>query len=166
MGSSREEENAYDPRRNDLSAVRTTGQSRTLRLRFAASRGPVPSKTPRKLGIDPGFFADTDGRLYLVMYKGEIHELARGGLGVKRLVAKIDTSRYNCLGLIITRVDVKESSDPFGRYVIRLHPDADPDPNHGSIEGDEVPERGLIPQWSGPLSHIDHQFLHSSVQVV
>ncbi len=56
--------------------------------------GPYRIKHLGKLGIDPGFFADTDGRLYLVMYKGEIYELQRDGLSVKRLVTKIDTSRY------------------------------------------------------------------------
>lgn len=56
--------------------------------------GPYRVKHLGKLGIDPGFFADTDGRLFLAMYKGEIYELARDGLSIKRLVTKIDTSRY------------------------------------------------------------------------
>ncbi len=55
--------------------------------------GPYKVKHMGRLGIDPGFFADTDGRLYLVMYKGEIYELAKDGLSVKRLVTKIDKSR-------------------------------------------------------------------------
>jgi len=56
--------------------------------------GPYQVQHLGKLGIDPGFFVDTDGRLYLVMYKGEIYELERDGLSVKRLVTKIDTSPY------------------------------------------------------------------------
>ena len=36
----------------------------------------------------------------------------------------IDTSQVNRLALIITRVDAHESSDPFGRYTVRLHPNA------------------------------------------
>ncbi|MEE3219520.1 MAG: family 43 glycosylhydrolase, partial [Planctomycetota bacterium] len=57
-------------------------------------QGPYRVKHLGKLGIDPGFFADTDDRLFLAMYKGEIYELARDGLSIKRLVTKIDTSRY------------------------------------------------------------------------
>jgi xylan 1,4-beta-xylosidase len=56
--------------------------------------GPYEVKHLGKLGIDPGFFADTDGRLYLVMYKGEIYELEKDGLSVKRLVTKVNTSGY------------------------------------------------------------------------
>lgn len=56
--------------------------------------GPYKVKHMGKLGIDPGFFADTDGRLYLVMYKGEIYELKKDALSVKRRVAKIEISRY------------------------------------------------------------------------
>lgn len=56
--------------------------------------GPYAVKHMGKLGIDPGFFVDTDGRLYLVLYKGDIYELARDGLSVTRRVAKIDVSRY------------------------------------------------------------------------
>ena len=56
--------------------------------------GPYEFKYLGRLGIDPGFFADTDGRLYLVMHNGEIYELEVDGLSIKRLVTKIDTSRY------------------------------------------------------------------------
>jgi len=63
---------------------------------YYASRpeGPYAVKHLGRLGIDPGFFADTDGRLYLVMHKGTIYELEKDGLSVKRLVTRIDTSRY------------------------------------------------------------------------
>ena len=37
----------------------------------------------------------------------------------------IDTSQVNRLALIVTRVDAEESSDPFGQYTIRLHPDVE-----------------------------------------
>jgi hypothetical protein len=40
------------------------------------------------------------------------------------VVPAIDTSVYNRLGLIIMRLDAKESSDPIGEYTIVLHPDA------------------------------------------
>ena len=56
--------------------------------------GPYAVKHLGRLGIDPGFFADTDGRLYLVMHKGTIYELEKDGLSVKRLVTKIDRSEW------------------------------------------------------------------------
>jgi hypothetical protein len=43
------------------------------------------------------------------------------------VIPAIDTSVYNRLGLIITRLDAKESSDPIGKYTVVLHPDADSD---------------------------------------
>jgi xylan 1,4-beta-xylosidase len=46
------------------------------------------------LGIDPGFFADDDGRLYLIVSKGQIFELESDGLSIKRQAAQIDRSGY------------------------------------------------------------------------
>ncbi len=46
------------------------------------------------LGIDPGFFTDDDGKLYLVLSRGIIHELAPDGLSIKREAGRIDRSRY------------------------------------------------------------------------
>ncbi len=40
------------------------------------------------------------------------------------VVSGIDTSAYNQLGLIITRVDARESSDPIGAHTIVLHSEA------------------------------------------
>ncbi len=48
----------------------------------------------QNLGIDPGFFADDDGRLYLILNKGPIYELARDGLSIKGPAAQLDHSRY------------------------------------------------------------------------
>jgi xylan 1,4-beta-xylosidase len=56
-------------------------------LVFSADRpeGPYQSKSlGNGLGIDPGFFADDDGRLYLVFNRGPIHELARDGRSILR----------------------------------------------------------------------------------
>ena len=47
-----------------------------------------------QLGIDPGFFADDDGKLYLVLSMGVIYELAPDGLSIKRQAARIDRTRY------------------------------------------------------------------------
>ena len=46
------------------------------------------------LGIDPGFFADDDGKLYLLTNKAVIHELTPDGLAIARDVVQVDKSRY------------------------------------------------------------------------
>ncbi len=46
------------------------------------------------LGIDPGFFNDDDGRLYLILNKGPLYELAADGLSIKSNAATIDHSAY------------------------------------------------------------------------
>ena len=64
---------------------------------FRADRpeGPYEMKSlGTGLGIDPGFFADDDGRLYLILSKAEIHELTPDGLSIKQSVAQIDRTRY------------------------------------------------------------------------
>lgn len=43
--------------------------------------------------IDPGFFADDDGRLYLVHSEGQIAELSSDGLSVKREVCNVGVGR-------------------------------------------------------------------------
>lgn len=43
------------------------------------------------------------------------------------VIPVVNTTEYNRLGLIITRFDAKESSDPIGEYTIVLHADADSD---------------------------------------
>ena len=48
-------------------------------------------------------------------------------------IPTVDTSQYNRLALLITRVDAHEGSDPIGEYTIRLHPNADSD-------GDGIPD--------------------------
>jgi xylan 1,4-beta-xylosidase len=57
-------------------------------------QGPYVMKSMGVLGIDPGFFADDDGRLYFITNRGVIHELERDGLSVKGQIAKIDLSKY------------------------------------------------------------------------
>ena len=39
-------------------------------------------------------------------------------------IPAIDTTAYDRLGLVITRIDARESSDPIGEYTIVLHPGA------------------------------------------
>jgi xylan 1,4-beta-xylosidase len=46
------------------------------------------------LGIDPGFFADDDGRLYFLTNRAVIQELERDGLSIKRQVVSLNRSKY------------------------------------------------------------------------
>lgn len=46
------------------------------------------------LGIDPGFFADEDGRLYFLTNRALIHELTPDGLSLKRPVVQVDRTPY------------------------------------------------------------------------
>ncbi|MFT3780581.1 MAG: family 43 glycosylhydrolase [Nibricoccus sp.] len=64
---------------------------------FSADRPEGPytmSFLGDNLGIDPGFFADDDGRLYLVLSHGKIHELSKDGLKIARDVCQLDRSKY------------------------------------------------------------------------
>jgi xylan 1,4-beta-xylosidase len=57
--------------------------------------GPYQVKSlGANLGIDPGFFADDDGRLYFLTNKALIHELMPDGLSIKGPIQQIDRSRY------------------------------------------------------------------------
>jgi xylan 1,4-beta-xylosidase len=57
--------------------------------------GPYQSKSlGSALGIDPGFFADDDGKAYLILNRGVIHELTRDGLGIAREAARVEAGRY------------------------------------------------------------------------
>jgi hypothetical protein len=46
---------------------------------------------------------------------------------LSHVIPAIDTPAYNRLGLIITRIDAQEGSDPIGAYTIVLRPGADGD---------------------------------------
>ena len=64
---------------------------------FSADRPEGPYAMKRlgpDYGIDPGFFADDDGRLYLILNRGIIYELTDDGLAVRREVARVDVRRY------------------------------------------------------------------------
>jgi xylan 1,4-beta-xylosidase len=57
-------------------------------------QGPYEMKSMGILGIDPGFFADDDARLYFITNRGVIHELEPDGLSVKAEIARIDRREY------------------------------------------------------------------------
>lgn len=46
------------------------------------------------LGIDPGFFADTNGRLYFLTNRALIYELTPDGLSLKQPVVQVDRTKY------------------------------------------------------------------------
>ena len=56
--------------------------------------GPYSQEPRHELGIDPGFFADDDGRLYFLTNRALIHELEPDGLSIKRPVTQIDRTPY------------------------------------------------------------------------
>ncbi len=56
--------------------------------------GPYAVKSLGVLGIDPGFFADDDGRLYLITNKFVINELTPDGLSVKGEVVKLSRAGH------------------------------------------------------------------------
>lgn len=66
-------------------------------LVFYADRpeGPYTMKSMGSgLGIDPGFFADDDGKLYLILNRGGIHELSRDGLSVVRDLPGLEHTKH------------------------------------------------------------------------
>jgi hypothetical protein len=58
------------------------------------------------------------------------------------VIPAINTTAYNRLGLIITRFDAEESSDPIGEYTIVLRADADSD--DGPIPGGEEERQKVL----------------------
>lgn len=64
---------------------------------FSADKPEGPyaaTKFGPNFGIDPGFFADDDGSLYLILSKGAIFALDRTGTRIVRQVAQIEAKRY------------------------------------------------------------------------
>ncbi|MEI6914592.1 MAG: family 43 glycosylhydrolase, partial [Armatimonadota bacterium] len=80
----------YDPASKSFLAYATITSAGIQAFRSDLPGGPYDGPYPLEVpGIDPGFFADDDGRLYLVASRGEIWELTAGGLSVKRLVCNV-----------------------------------------------------------------------------
>jgi xylan 1,4-beta-xylosidase len=64
---------------------------------FSADRpeGPYEMKSlGQNLGIDPGVFADDDGRIYLVTNKAVIQQLSPDGRSIQRQVVAVNKSKY------------------------------------------------------------------------
>ena len=64
---------------------------------YEAKKPEGPYSEPIKLkldGVDPGFFADDDGKLYIISGKGAIMSLSDDGLRTEKLITQIDISGY------------------------------------------------------------------------
>ncbi|MEQ9288030.1 MAG: family 43 glycosylhydrolase [Cyclobacteriaceae bacterium] len=64
---------------------------------YYANKPEGPYSHPVKLdlgGVDPGFFADEDGSLYIISGEGKIMSLTEDGLKTREVVAEIDISGY------------------------------------------------------------------------
>lgn len=84
----------YNPNTRQFLIYAPTRDGEVHVYRSDKPEGPYAMSRLGYLGIDPGFFADSDGRLYLITNAAVIHELEADGLRVKREVARIDRTPY------------------------------------------------------------------------
>jgi xylan 1,4-beta-xylosidase len=85
----------YNPNTKEFLIYAPTRDHEVYVFHSKRPEGPYEMKSLGKnLGIDPGFFADDDGRLYVTLSKGITYELARDGLSILGEISRIDRSRY------------------------------------------------------------------------
>jgi xylan 1,4-beta-xylosidase len=85
----------YNPNTKEFLIYAPTRDHEVYVFHSKKPQGPYEMKSLGKgLGIDPGFFADDDGRLYVTLSKGITYELSRDGLSVLGEASRIDRSRY------------------------------------------------------------------------
>ncbi len=85
----------YNPNTQEFLIYAPTRDHEVYVFHSKRPEGPYEMKSlGTGLGIDPGFFADDDGRLYLTLSKGITYELARDGLSILGEASRIDRSRY------------------------------------------------------------------------
>jgi xylan 1,4-beta-xylosidase len=88
-------EMGYDPNTRQFLIYAPTRENELYVFNADRPEGPYSvHKLGPNLGIDPGFFADDDGRLYLLLNRAVIYELSPDGLRIEREVAHVDKSRY------------------------------------------------------------------------
>ena len=88
-------EMGYNPRTKEFLIYAPTRSHEVFVFHSPYPQGPYAMKSlGGALGIDPGFFADDDGRLYLILSLGVIHELSPDGLSIVREVSRIDRKKY------------------------------------------------------------------------
>ena len=87
-------EMGYNPNTKQFLIFGPTRDGEVFVFNSSKPEGPYERRSLGNLGIDPGFFADSDGRLYLVLNKAKIYELARDGLSVLRDVVQLNRQQY------------------------------------------------------------------------
>jgi xylan 1,4-beta-xylosidase len=87
-------EMGYNPNTNQFLIYAPTRDGEVYVFSADKPEGPYEMKSMGVLGIDPGFFADDEGRLYLITNRAVIHELNPDGLSVKSEVSRIDKRPY------------------------------------------------------------------------
>lgn len=85
----------YNPNTRQFLIFGPTRDGEVFVFNSSRPEGPYQMRSlGPNLGIDPGFFADDDGRVYLVLNKAKIYELARDGLSIQREVVQLDRRKY------------------------------------------------------------------------
>jgi xylan 1,4-beta-xylosidase len=88
-------EMGYNPNTHQFLIYAPTREGEVFAYYADKPEGPYQVKSlGQNLGIDPGFFADDDGRLYFLTNKAIIQELAPDGLSIKRTVATVNKSAF------------------------------------------------------------------------
>jgi xylan 1,4-beta-xylosidase len=88
-------EMGYNPNTKQFLIFAPTREGEVFVCYADKPEGPYQMKSlGTNLGIDPGFFADDDGRLYLILNKGPLYELASDGLSIKGNAATINHSTF------------------------------------------------------------------------
>jgi len=85
----------YNPNTKQFLVFAPTRDGELFVFNSTRAEGPYEMRSlGQNLGIDPGFFADEDGRLYLITNHAVIHELERDGRSIKGDIAQVERSRY------------------------------------------------------------------------
>ncbi len=85
----------HNPNTNEFVIYAPTREGDLYVFHSSKPAGPYEkSLLGHDMGIDPGFFADDDGRLYLITNQAVLHELGRDGLSIERTVARVDRRKY------------------------------------------------------------------------
>ncbi len=87
-------EMGYNPNTKQFLIYAPTRDGEIFAYHADRPEGPYAVASLGVLGIDPGFFADDDGRLYLITNKFVINELAPDGLSVKGPVVQVSRAGH------------------------------------------------------------------------
>lgn len=90
-------EMGYNPNTKQFLIYAPTRDGEVFAYHADKPEGPYQVKSLGVLGIDPGFFADDDGRLYLITNRFVINELERDGLSIKGAVTQVPRAGHRYL---------------------------------------------------------------------